>query len=791
MVFCTFASETKQGDGALRLRGRNVIHFYIMITKMIALNKRETEKEGRGFIQEYPLDEYDSLTQEKRLSKMVEPISQTVDGEKKRLLKSILPYRCPHYTRFVNNHRKGENIIPESFTWQTCIDIDNMEEVASAKKRALELNEQEGMWKDMLLHMDYSPSRKLHIDIQLPVGMTVPEAQRAYCKALGVEPDTTCFTPERFIYITPADYEIYRSEHWYEQLPEEEVAKRRQAYLDRGLTIDGRMEDGRYFDDESQTKEVETPSSTTPSKEFPKDFKGIPYERIIDEYWQRNGGEPTIGERNDKLHRLAANLRAICDNDSEWLLAVMPKLGISEREMRSIIHSACKEPTMGSNKMKEIVDDLLNNNPVEDAPHAGMKMSISKMPIGLKESLKGVPTSMQMPVICAVVPIAAAYADQVEIEYCDNQRQHLGLMSIILGEQASGKSVCKNVVELWKKVFDEEDIPARQREDELKEKNKKRKANEKALDDPHELIRTEPVTVSCSTLLKRLKNAQGHTLYSFGEELDTLVKTNGAGNWSEKYDIYRLSFDRGEWGQDYNSDQAESGVVKVAYNWTMLGTDGAMRKCFRADNIENGLSSRVMVAEMPDSSFAKMPKYGKRSEDDEAKIQEAVTRLRSYSGFVDTPRLREAIEKWVEEKRVEAAKDIDHVKDVYRKRAAVIGFRSGVVFHLLSGAKQENKACLEFALMMAEYVLEQQIKAFGEALQQEYVNAGYECRRYCANHSVFDQLPPVFTVEDLKALKDGHCTDHSLRMIVSRWRRDGWIEKTGSKQWKKRNKGFA
>ena len=192
-----------------------------------------------------------------------------------------------------------------------------------------------------------------------------------------------------------------------------------------------------------------------------------------------------------------------------------------------------------------------------------------------------------------------------------------------------------------------------------------------------------------------------------------------------------------------------------------------------------------MVAEMPDSSFAKMPKYGKRSEEDDARIQEAVTKLRSFSGFVDTPRLRKVIEQWVEAKRVEAAKDIDHVKDVYRKRAAVIGFRCGVIFHLLTGAKQESKACLEFAVMMAEYVLAQQISAFGEALQKEYVDARSECQRYGANHSVFDKLPPVFTLDDLKAMKDGYCSVQSMRVIVSRWRRDGWIEKADSTHWKK------
>ena len=407
------------------------------------------------------------------------------------------------------------------------------------------------------------------------------------------------------------------------------------------------------------------------------------------------------------------------------------------------------------------------------------------MVVGLRESLVGVPASMHMPVLCAVLPIAAAYADQVEVQYCDGNMQKLGLMSIIRGEQASGKSVCKNVVDVWKRQFDEEDALARQREDEWREMKKRRKSTEKAPEDPHVLLRMVPVTVSCSTLLKRFKNANGHCLYSFGEELDTLRKTNGAGSWSSKYDIYRVAFDNGEWGQDYNSDQAESGVVKVAYNWTMLGTDGALRKCFKSDNIENGLSSRVMVAEMPDSSFAKMPKYGKRSADDEAKIQEAVTRLRSCSGFVDTPRLRKAIEEWVEEKRVEAAKDIDRVKDIYRKRAAVIGFRCGVIYHLLTGNKQESKACLAFAVMMANYVLNQQIAAFGETLMKEYVNTREEILRYGSNNPVYDQLPPVFTMDDLRALKGKFCGESALRKIISRWYHDGWIEKTDRHHWRK------
>ncbi len=355
-------------------------------------------------------------------------------------------------------------------------------------------------------------------------------------------------------------------------------------------------------------------------------------------------------------------------------------------------------------------------------------------------------------------------------------------MSIILGDQASGKSVCKNAVDIWKRQLDEDDALARKREEEWKERKKNRKANEKAPEDPKVLIRVLPVTVSCSTLLKRFKNSCDHTLYSFGEELDTLRKTNGAGSWSSKYDIYRLSFDRGEWGQDYNSDQAESGVVKVAYNWTMLGTYGAMSKCFKADNIENGLSSRILVAEMPDSSFAKMPKYGKRSLEDEAKIQEAVNVLRRSNGLIDTPRLRKAIEDWVEEKRVEAAKDIDRVKDTYRKRAAVIGFRCGVIFHLLSGKAKETQACVDFALMMAEYCLNVQIKTFGEALLSQYMDGNIALKNK-SNKSVFEQLPSLFS--DLRALKNGVCNEVSLRKIISRWLNDGLINKTDLKHWEK------
>ena len=687
-------------------------------------------------------------------------------------LKHRLPVWTPHCAEFKDNHRAiADAIKPLN---RLMLDFDekgHTDDILSKLKienGKLKIGCAEPDLHGMeVLLVEESVRRGTHVLVELPDGMTPEQAQELMKEATGFTPDAAVKDVARCIYMVPEDHTKYVSPKLFE------------------VTTSG--------DDLTTTITTMTTFNGDNVSPQAESFKNIPYSSIIAEWWRRNGGEPAEGERNVKLHKLAVNLRAICDNKKDVLMQVMPRFGLSDAELKSVVDSACKEEPKGISKvMQQILDALemgISSDEIEDAEvvaaETGVKVNVKALPIGLKESLVGVPVSMHMPTLVGIMPICGAYADGVEVEYCDGNIHSLGLMAIIRGEQASNKSVVKNAIDVWKRQFDEEDALARKREEEWKERKKGRKANEKAPEDPHVLIRQVPVTVSCSTLLKRFKNSNGHTIYSFGEELDTLRKTNGAGSWSSKYDIYRLSFDRGEWGQDYNSDAAESGVVKVAYNWTMLGTNGALRKCFKSDNIENGLSSRVMLAEMPDSSFSKMPKFGRRSAEDEAKIQEAVTRLRSFSGLVETPRLRKAIEAWCEEKRVEAAKDIDHVKDVYRKRAAVIGFRCGVIFHLLSGKDKETKACLDFALMMAQYCLDQQIKAFGEALRNEYVNAQDECQRYGANHSIFDQLAPSFSMDDLRALKRGYCGESALRNIITRWRRDGWIEKTDSKHWAK------
>ena len=194
---------------------------------------------NKGSVSSQPLSVYDKTIAYPWMAELVAAIRGGNDELKKQL-----PFRCAHYYQFRDNRRSQKNAVPESFLFQTTIDVDDKEYVDKAIEKARELNCSDTIWNGALLHLEYSARKKLHIDIRMPIGMTIEETQRAYCEALGVPYDESCITPERMLFITDKASEIYRSPHWYEVLPQEELKKRRQAYLDRELTIDGRIQQG-------------------------------------------------------------------------------------------------------------------------------------------------------------------------------------------------------------------------------------------------------------------------------------------------------------------------------------------------------------------------------------------------------------------------------------------------------------------------------------------------------------------------------------------------------------------
>ena len=217
---------------------------------LIAFNGFRGGNKGSACCQ--PLSEYDKTISLPWLHEMVlqirgEKSIRSVDradeakiAKAQQRIKGQLPFRCAHYYRFLKNRRAQDNADPTAFLFQTTVDVDEKEYVDQAIERARELNCSDTIWKGMLLHLEYSARKKLHIDIRMPVGMTIEETQRAYCEASGIPYDKSCITPERIIFITDKDSEIYRSKDWYAVLPAEEISLRREAFLKRGLTIDGR-----------------------------------------------------------------------------------------------------------------------------------------------------------------------------------------------------------------------------------------------------------------------------------------------------------------------------------------------------------------------------------------------------------------------------------------------------------------------------------------------------------------------------------------------------------------------
>ena len=220
------------------------------IVHVVAINPYRKGNKGKVF--SYNVDTYDKVIGSEEIRKMIQQIrgelpidgvdlndAQAVKKAQERL-KSELPFFCPHYGMFKNNVRRQENALPESFLFQTIIDVDDKEYVEKAIEKARELNCSSGIWNGSLLHLCYSARKKLHIGIRMPIGMTIEETQKAYFEALGVPYDESCITPERMIFLTDKDSEIYRSKMWCAVLSNEEIMKRRQAFLDRGLTVDGR-----------------------------------------------------------------------------------------------------------------------------------------------------------------------------------------------------------------------------------------------------------------------------------------------------------------------------------------------------------------------------------------------------------------------------------------------------------------------------------------------------------------------------------------------------------------------
>ena len=355
-------------------------------------------------------EDWEKLRRESWLAQMCARIEK---GDEQ--LKHRLPVWTPHCAEFKDNHRAiADAVKPLN---RLMLDFDEKGHTSDIMSQ---LKVESGKLKDAgieVLLIEESVRRGTHVLVELPEGMTPETAQELMKEATGFTPDAAVKDVSRCIYMVPEDHTKYVSPQLW--TPSDSPCL------------------GEEHDD----------AVTPPKQEGTGEvcFKGIPYTSIISEWWRRNGGEPAEGERNVKLHKLAVNLRAICDNKKEVLMQVMPRFGLSDVELKSVVDSACKEEPKGISKMMNDIilsEELRMKNEALDlwslategtqefataidesadgSAEANSKLYTlrSKLPIGLKESLVGVPVSMHMPVLCGIMPICAAYADQVTVEYC-------------------------------------------------------------------------------------------------------------------------------------------------------------------------------------------------------------------------------------------------------------------------------------------------------------------------------------------------------------------------------------
>lgn len=671
----------------------------------IALNPRQKKEHTRAFVTECSLQIYDALTGGKRIKELVEKINATTDKEEQKKLKERLPFRCPHYTRFRDDYRDREHIDPESFTWQTCVDIDDEEMVETANRRSDELDKEPGMWQGMMLHKDFSARRKLHIDIRLPMGMTVAEAQTEYCKALGVKPDTSCLTPERFIYITPADFEIYRSEGWYQQLSDEEIAQRRKAYTDRGLSIDGRDSSGNYGTTESrnygttesvnpETRKSENPdllADVVPCNErtlfiFDECMKeaGLEKEYLVDEGARHNSlksilsvGATQLLKKEELMGVLQVRMAEHWQDKNTITLVndfyakyTDPNQKLTQFQRRVLAQSlkANYNENDNENDNKEGLDLEEDNSSIVNS-----QLSINRMPMGVRDSIEAASPSLAMMMVTAICPCIGALATGVSLDVHGDKRG-LNLISYIVGDPGSGKGKVDPVVDAWMaelraldKMYEDQEKDWRRRK--VAAKNKKEQPEEIALP-----VRCLTLNNTVANLAERLSNTEGKHAFSFTPEADTVAQ-----KWKSTMSDFSVMLRQGYDGSRYEREARSAEAVNVhiehlLWNVTMCGTPDALYRV--VSNYTDGLQTRIAVASAIDNTFMQLEDKNPLLTDKQSEnIRMIAHLLPLMHGEAVLPKLEQTGRAWLERIRLETMMNDDKVKARQRFRICVTAQR--------------------------------------------------------------------------------------------------------------------
>ena len=791
-----------------------------MSSRLIAMNPNRNANMGK--ISTYLLDYYTELTKQPWLAQLVGQIRDlTAQQEEMKageaykqldkqvgFLKKQLPFRSPHYYHFIDDHRAQKTIDPEAFTFQTTVDIDNPEEVEVAVKNALLLNgmfddaeeklfrekifsaDDIELWKGKVLHVERSARNKAHIDIRIPVGMTIAEALSAFCKLIHATEDPSCITPERIIFITDATSQIYTADDWYKRLDEEAVAEYREAYRKRGLAIDGRPLDissssssaAPTVDFQPIESEEEKARRNANAAQYEQTYDGVPYEEITKALVELMGGAPAHGNRNNFIYREACLLRYICNSEAAWIKQVIEIFGEDEAKAFTSVENACKvaQSTEMPLLVKQAIELARKNYLAKQATEkAGIYADVppqmpAKLPKLVKLLTSKVPADFKPAVAMAVFPPLAAHLKGVSFRYTDNQVHEPAMMNLLVAAMSSGKSLVNGPIDCIIDDLVQMDKVNRQKEQDWKDEVSTMGDNKKKPVRPEDIcIRIVSPDLTRAAYIQRLDDVQkagDGFLYCKMDEVDMLKKFN------DPSQLIRCCWDCSLDGQERVGVKSVTAQVKTRFNWNASSTIAVTQKFFSVREVADGAVSRLSLATIIRPDFAPRPVVGEYDALFKAQLAPYIHHLNGTSGFKDCKKARLLIERLENEIMETAQLAYNKPYAEFAKRGLANGFRRAMVLYLANGEKWE-KSIEDFIEWSVKYDLWCKMRFFGNQMQ-EAIDADSRMVYHATGvsnlllyvHDTFDKV-------EIQRVCQIHGTKTKLAILLCNWKKRGFIVK--------------
>ncbi len=771
-------------------------------------------KYHRGYAESGTAEQILKMLNREDLPKMLSEIRD----EGKEEVKDQLPTICPHYSQFRNNHRAQADIIPEAFTYKTCNDIDEESLVEQAIKRALEVNKDEySEFQGMVEYIDYSPRKKCHIWLRMPVGKTIEETQKAFCEEIGVPYDESCTTPERYINMTGD--EVYRSERWLQPLSDEEIEERREAFLMRGLDVDGRP-----------LKKPETtaaPAVTTQPTGIEVVAANDRTRFIVKECLKEAG--LTVNDLNEVGGR-HNTVKSILSVGATQLLTQGEFIGVmqemasaysQEKEFRQLVSDFYAKYTDNNQKLTQFQRRVFaasrKISPVKTAIQGDVQeeetsevvygdtasladiygspnppqLSNGAMPRFVRDATGPVPVEAKETAAQAMFPPLGMYCD-ASFVYIDNTLREPRANCLIIAGTGGGKdSSTKHMLKHLETPQKKEDGPNRVILEKYKQECNRRNQNLDKPERPNVAVRSVAADITKARLSELMADSQGKIVHTRMVELDQWFAVEGYKPGPNcPFTYMKMTDDEDNpFGQERVGSQSVTYQGPLSINWNASTTPSKAAYYFR-NAMTDGPISRLVLSTVPDRGLgAPMPVHGKYDEKYDAKLKPYIDNLRQAHGVIDCRQARRMVERLKDELDDFVVKSGDAVLNNLGRRALVATFRKGCLLYAANGMKWES-SIENFCRFSLHYDLYLKLYFFGDMIRHADSQVKTS-RRGPAN--LLQQIPTkedgTFTYQDavLMRIKNGK-EEEGTNVMLNQWVSRGLIERVGGGIFRRINK---